>query len=168
MSGWAWLLHIDSRPPLLGFFGGWHPGPHINLLELLTVWKALRWLCPRLPGYTWHVMCDNSTVVHQIRRGRTANPFANRILNDMASLLQITRSQVRPEWVSTADQLADRYTRLHPNPNAPPCSLGSIPSRFSGPPFHWPSLVSAHLSAPQPGLPTSPPGVPLGFLPTGL
>ena len=168
LSGWAWLLHLDPHPPLLGFYGGWHPGPHINQLELLTIWKALRWLCPRLPGYTWNIMCDNATVVHQLRRGRAPNPFSNRILSDIAFLLQSTRSQVRPDWVSTINQLADCYTRLHPDPDASPSPLGLIPDAYSGPPNHWPSLLNPHLSATHTARPTSPSGVPLGFLPTGL
>ncbi len=166
LTGWAWLLHSPSDPSVMGMRGGWAPGPHINVLELLTVWKALRWLCPRLPGFTWELSCDNSTVVHQLRRGRTANHLANRILLDLAFLLQQTKSQVRPRWVSTHNQLADAHTRLHLRSLDLPEAFGTIPAGQPQHPATWPLLLRPFLASATTTTTSS--DVPLGFLPTGI
>ena len=168
LKGWAWLLHNNQDGHcLMGFRGAWTPGPHINVLELLTVWKAIRWLCPRLPGLTWHLMCDNSTVVHQIRRGRTSNFVANRILSDLAYVLQRTKSQIRPTWVSTHDQRADEHTRLNLGPSSHPQPFGDIP--FSVPLLapSWPLLLWPHVTELR-NLASTSLDVPLGILPTGV
>lgn len=41
---------------------------HINYLELLTVWKALKHFLPRLQGHHVLVRCDNTTAVAHINR----------------------------------------------------------------------------------------------------
>ena len=166
LTGWAWLLHEHRQGSvILGMRGGWHPGPHINVLELLTVRFAMQWLCTRCPGFTWHLACDNSTVVHQLRRGRTANFHVNRILSDLASLLQRTKSQILPEWVSTHVQRADEHTRLGLLPSALPEAFGSVVSSSSVEESSWLSALRPFLR--DFSTPTSL-DVPLGFLPTGL
>jgi hypothetical protein len=166
LTGWAWLLHSPEGANLVGLRGGWSAGPHINELELLTVWKALRWLCPRFPGFTWNLSCDNQAVVHQLRRGRTANHWANRVLLDLAFLLQQTRSQVRPSWVSTHDQLADEHTRLSIDPLQPPEAIGTLPALHPHRPAMWPGLIRPLLASLT--TTTTSIDVPLGFLPTGI
>jgi hypothetical protein len=171
LTGWAWLLHGPQEGfSFIGLRGGWAPGPHINVLELLTVWKALHWLCPRLPGFTWEIYCDNLTVVNQLRRGRTSNYGANRILMNLASLLQSTGSQIRPRWVSTYDQLADEHTRLHLGPLDSPEAFGSVPASQPLNSASWPLLIRPFLASDFGTTPSSdvPLGLPLGFLPTGL
>ena len=43
LTGWAWLLHeLRQGSVIFGMRGGWHPGPHINVLELLTVRFAMQ------------------------------------------------------------------------------------------------------------------------------
>ena len=164
LSGWAWLINDPKDTCLLGFRGGWAPGPHINVLELLTVGKALHWILPRLPGFTWEIFCDNSTVVHQLRRGRTADYNVNKILMDLAYLIQRTGSQIRPIWVSTHDQLADEHTRLHLCDRDSPEAFGSIPLSQPFGPQHW--TISLRLQLKRSTTPST--DAPLGFLPTGI
>jgi hypothetical protein len=164
LSGWAWLIVDPQDTCLLGFRGGWASGPHINVLELLTVWKALHWLLPRLPGFTWEIFCDNTTVVHQLRRGRTADYNVNLVLSDLAYLLQHTGSQVRPIWVSTHDQLADEHTRLLLRVGDSPESFGAIPIAQPLCSQQWPAFLRTFLRTTA----TPSTDAPLGFLPTGI
>jgi hypothetical protein len=120
--------------------------------------------------------CDNMTVVHQLLRGRTANHLANKILADLASFLQATRSQVSPNWVSTTNQLADPHTRelLQASPDVQ--SFGAFATVFSRDISNIPNnsnitytdhnslyeLLSVPLSS------STSADVPLGILPTGV
>jgi hypothetical protein len=124
----------------------------------------LNWLCPRLPGFTWEIFCDNLSVVHQLRRGRKANYMTNKVLMDLASLLQRSGSQIRPTWVSTHDQLADAHTRLCLRPSDIPETFGSIPVSWPHRSRSWPTLIRPFLGLSD--LPSI--DAPLGFLPTGL
>jgi hypothetical protein len=86
---------------------------------------------------------------------------------DMANILHHSKSNVRPIWVSTHDQLADIHTRLGINADAEPQFFGDIPSSFPLVAPSWPSLIRPLVATPTFRTTTSS-DVPLGILPTGI
>jgi ribonuclease HI len=127
MQGWAWLVEKDGRT-LRGQHGFFSSNLHINTLELLALFKAMKWVCGRVKGLTWKIMCDNAAVVAQVARRRAPSFWANRILQDLFKLLHETGSGVCVEWVSTTHQKADAFTRVS-LPEQPVPELSAVKPR---------------------------------------
>jgi hypothetical protein len=108
--GWAWITYQGGI--LEGRCGPAPVAMHINVLELWALWQAIRIVAQRSPGLAWIAWCDNLVVVHQVRRRRSPSFWPNFILRALCKLLKDTGSRLQVNWISTTEQLADRFTRL--------------------------------------------------------
>ena len=91
----------------------WRRPEHINSLELRAVTTAVRWLIssPRSPAHQVLILCDSSTAVGSISKGRSSSPLLLRRLRVLAALCLAAGLRLHLFWIRSADNPADEPSR---------------------------------------------------------
>ncbi|KAJ9449640.1 Retrovirus-related Pol polyprotein from transposon 17.6 [Diplonema papillatum] len=112
-SSWAWAalvevgnMAVDGRQ---GVFGCDLSSAHINLKEMWALAEGVTQMC-WTPGTTT-CRVDNAAVVGAVAKGSSSSFVANRVLSRILRIAERRRITLRPQWVPSAEQLADPYTR---------------------------------------------------------
>lgn len=95
------------------FAGRWRHHEHINVLELRTIYLALRWCAslPRTVAKRIYVMCDSQVVVAGLHRGRSSSRSLLCIYRRLSALCLALDLCIVPMWVRSEDNPADRPSR---------------------------------------------------------
>jgi hypothetical protein len=114
-------IYTDASPWGFGLVFGtelvgepWHDksDTHINILETLTVYFALRRWAPELATHSVRFIMDNTTALHCLRRGGSRNPHIQRIVEKF--WLMAAKHSISPvfEYINTKDNdVADALSR---------------------------------------------------------
>ena len=112
LTGWAVVL--EDMNVHHGKFWGDLASATIFRKELFAAYKAVKCVCnrPRWKGHSIMLYSDNQAVIGAIKKGITHVEGCQYWLDLIRFQLEDHECEVRPEYVPTAENVADQYTRL--------------------------------------------------------
>ena len=104
VSASQWRTIVSSR---------WRRPEHINVLELLALTTAVRWVLSFREALNCRVLvlCDSTVVVGAVTKGRSSSQLLLRRLRYLAAMVLASGLRLTLRWVASADNPADGPSR---------------------------------------------------------